>query len=488
MFHQYVIPGNGEVPNTYGDDTVNPGGAASERWSTRPPRPTTSGPTRRRGAPICDVLRGHRRRIDVGVDTHDRRRAFALLLSWGLEAADRHLIASPLTNDEAIQVMRATADPIINPNLSWPVEPRGTGTCNTATAAPTSTAPCTAVADDDIPPTASFSAPDWYSLLDPTTTSSVPINPGDIAAPSLKGYHYTLEYGLGPQPDGLDDDQQRIEGPVHAAVCSGHCTCHRSHRRSGTHRSPPSKTKTDETNDEYTVTLRLRATDSAGRMGEDRRAIAVQHDPSQLPGFPIKTGSDGISQPALVDLQGSGHIDIVWGDADGVIHARRSRDGQGAPRLAGHDRRHRPRPLRIRASIHGHEPVIAPIAVGDLLHTGGQDVVADLDDGPHLRVGCLRPPPPPAGPTRSASAAIDAAGPAPRLDYTRLAAHQGAMASPVLVSLTGGPQLDIVQAVWDGDVYGSGRQSSGAGGVRLAHCTSRSSVLRRDRRPAAIRN
>jgi len=44
------------------------------------------------------------------------------------------------------------------------------------------------------------------------------------------------------------------------------------------------------------VTIRLRIFDAQGRMGEERRSIAVHHDPGLRPGFPRKIGPGGESQ------------------------------------------------------------------------------------------------------------------------------------------------------------------------------------------------
>jgi len=67
-----------------------------------------------------------------------------------------------------------------------------------------------------------------------------------------------------------------------------------------------SKTKELETNDQYTVTLRVQISDSSGQLGEERRAVSVVHAPTLLPGFPKYIGPGGESQPALADLQGMG--------------------------------------------------------------------------------------------------------------------------------------------------------------------------------------
>ena len=42
-------------------------------------------------------------------------------------------------------------------------------------------------------------------------------------------------------------------------------------------------------------TVRVRVTDDQGNVAEDRRALALHHDPDLLPGFPRRLGGDGAS-------------------------------------------------------------------------------------------------------------------------------------------------------------------------------------------------
>ncbi|HVB27874.1 MAG TPA: hypothetical protein VNE21_08190, partial [Mycobacteriales bacterium] len=223
-----------------------------------------------------------------------------------------------------------------------------------------------------------------------------------------------------------------------------------------------SRCKQLETNDSYTVTLRLRVTDAAGRMGEDRRAIAVHHDPGLLPGFPHPLAAegghggvpgmtiDGSSQPALADLQGRGDLALVYGDADGWVHALDPKTGTELPGW----------PVHTDATVPdhaypgidpGHEPVLAPVAIGDLFHTGRLDVVVTSTTGRTYAfdaTGHLLP----GWPKTLDAAAVVPPIPRPPLRFTRLP-HQGATACPVLVDLTSSGQLDVVQAGWDGDIY-----------------------------------
>src|SRR5437762_13761475 len=52
-----------------------------------------------------------------------------------------------------------------------------------------------------IPPVAWIDSPDWYSLYDPTQTGAVTISGHVEDRRSTSGYHWRLQYGLGPQPD-----------------------------------------------------------------------------------------------------------------------------------------------------------------------------------------------------------------------------------------------------------------------------------------------
>ncbi|HVA61875.1 MAG TPA: hypothetical protein VNG13_15270 [Mycobacteriales bacterium] len=466
MFHPYVLPGNGEVDNTYGYDTASPGGLldgainlATTTFSTRSDE--TSWGTH---AMFSDSTNGG----STSESTPTVGGTFGLLLSWGLEAADRHLIGAPLSNDEAIQVMRATATPITNPNLPWPGS-AGDWNAQYGYGRPNLDAAMAAVAAGNIPPEAWFTGPTWYSLYDPTVTRTVPIS-GHLAAPRSGAYHWTLEYALEPAttscPPQPPTDWTTIatgagskpyDGPLGTLDLAG---------IPQSFWAAPfalSKCKELETNDQYTVTLRLRVTDAAGRLGEDRRAIAVHHDPTLLPGYPLALPAnggqapgvpgmniDGSSQPALADLAGRGDLAMVFGDSDGYVHAIDPLTRRELPGWPVHTD-----PVVPDAGYPGidpgHESVVAPLAVGDLFHTGQLDVVATSTLGRTYvwnAAGKLLP----GWPRTLDRSAVTPAIPRPELDFTRLP-HLGATASPVLVDLTGNHQLDVVQAAWDGNVY-----------------------------------
>src|SRR5206468_437372 len=222
---------------------------------------------------------------------------------------------------------RATASDIADPSLPWRGRPAwdtqyGYGRPNVYRA-------MQAVAQGEVPPVGWIQSPDWYSLYDPTRTSSVVVQ-GHVAAPRSTRYSWVLEYGLGANPSsfhtiGSSAGTKAYDGSLGRLDLSS---------IPASFWSAPfalSKTKELETNDQYTVTLRLRVYDAHGRMGEDRRAIAVHHDPSLLPHFPMRIGASGEAQPALADLQARGNLAIVFGDSDGRIHAIDAQTGRELP-------------------------------------------------------------------------------------------------------------------------------------------------------------
>ncbi len=423
MFWQHVIPGNGAVANAAGtgwtrSDLTSWGDKAmftvpTYGGSTSESTPTTGG-------------------------------AFALLMSYSDQAAQQGLIPKPLDGPEAIQVMRETATAITNPNLPWPGAP-GEWNPQYGYGMPQVYNAMKAVSTNEIPPAPSITSPSWYSLVDPTTTQTVPVT-GSIETENGEPFTWQVEYGLGGNPSTWTT----FGTGSGVASYSGNLGTFNVSQVPQSFWSAPfslSKTKEVETMDQYTVTFRVVVTDNAGLVGEDRRTISVFHDPTALAGFPMQIGSSGESQPALVDLQGSGHLDIVFGTSDGLIEAINPSSGQELPGWPVHTD-----PLTPLGSYPGvnpgYEPIIAPVAVGDLFHTGSLDVVATSIDG-NVYVfnsqGKLLPGWPQALNTGVTPVPI----PKPALPYTRLPV-QGATAGPVLAPIAGTSQLQIVQAGMNG--------------------------------------
>jgi FG-GAP-like repeat/Subtilase family len=443
MFWPHVIPGNGLVANTAGLDAAPNSAAAvnamtttyrarsgESSWGTHNmfSGATTGGSTSQSDPTIAGVL--------------------ALALSYGREAAHRGLIRGALSGPEAVQLLRATASDVNDPNSNWPSRPGwdtqfGYGRPNALRA-------LRAIHDNRIPPVGWISSPRWYSLYDPTKQTRVPVT-GRVEAPRANRYRWKLQFAPGADPSpkqfmtaGHGSGVRPLRGRL------GTLDLRKVPRSFWSRAMKISKTKSLETNERYTVTIRLRVTDSHGRVGEDRRTIAVTHDPTWAKGFPKRIGAGGEEPPALVDLQGRGHMAIVFGDSDGIVRALDGKTGRELPGWPVHTL-----PTRVtkahRGIDPGDEPVVTGMATGDLFHNGHIDVVATSTTGRvyvwnargHLMKGW---------PKRIDAGVRKPRIPRPALAHTRLPV-MGATAPPVLADLNSDGKLEIVQAGWDGRIH-----------------------------------
>src|SRR5437016_5244847 len=113
MWWPHVLPGNGIVANGQG---APPPGEQASTTTFRERSNYTSWGTHNMFSVATDGGTTSESTPTVGA-------VAALLLAYGKDAADQHLIGSPLTNAEAIQVLRATASDIDDPSLGWPGKP-----------------------------------------------------------------------------------------------------------------------------------------------------------------------------------------------------------------------------------------------------------------------------------------------------------------------------------------------------------------------------
>jgi hypothetical protein len=447
MFHQHVLPGNGMVANTHGMDFVA-GSTAAQNAATTTYR-ARSGYT---SWGTHNFLTAATTGGTTSESTPTVGGVVGLVLAYGKEAAAQHRIARPLSPDEAIQVLRATASDVAAPvpaPVNWPAKPGfdlqyGYGRPNVFAA-------MQAISQNNIPPEAWINKPRWYALFDPTDRHKVKIT-GHVADQRAGAAHWTVQFAPGAEPADSD------------FITAGQGNLGRRHSRTGRlgtinlNRIPASfwskaftisQRKELETNEAYTVTIRLRVVDSQGRVGEERRSIAVHHDPASRPGFPRKIGPGGESQPAFADLQGTGKEDLVFGDSDGRVHAvnGHGHELRGFPVFTN-----RTQVTRRHSGVDpGHEPLFTNLAVGDLDHDGKQWIVGTSSTG---RVyvwdshGHRRPGWPKALDTGVSKPPI----PRPASPFTR-PPTMGATAPPVLADMDGNGTLEVIQAGWDGRLH-----------------------------------
>ncbi len=445
MFWPHVLPGNGLVANSAGL-SILPNGAAVQNQNTTTFRARSAFTSFGTHNMFSVATQGG----TTSESTPTVGGTMALVLSYGKKAAREHKISRPLTNDEAIQVVRATASDIAtdpNPPTGWPAKPGfdlqfGYGRPNVFKA-------MQAVSKNRIPPEAWINSPRWYSLYDPTKTKRVAVT-GHVAADRSKHYSYKLQFAPGAEPgNGAWITAGRGKGTKPLTGKLGTIDLSKVPRTFWAAAYHLSEDKTLETSEKYTVSIRLRVKDAKGLVGEDRRSIAVHHDPTLRKGFPVRIGAGGESQPALTDLQGRGKDAIVFGDADGRVHAL-SPSGRELPGWPAHTL-----PTKVLVSHRGvnpgHEPIIGNVALGDLFGNGKQEVVATSTTG-RTYVWSSRGKLHRGWPKKLDAGVHKPKIPRPDEPFTR-PAIMGSSAPPVLVNLDSDKQLEIVQSGWDGRIH-----------------------------------
>ncbi len=455
MFWPYVIPGNGAVASANGTQWVR-----SDETSWGPHAMftvATGGGSTSESTPTTGAVVG-------------------LLLSYGELAYSQGKIPAPLSGPEAVQILRSTATPFTDTSLGWPGSTPTPGAPDDwnqqyGYGMPNVYAAMQQVAADHIPCEASITSPDWYSQFDPTTTSSVAVT-GSIDAPTPStSFSWNLEAATGVQPSnssfvtiGTGSQVGSFNGTLGTLNLS---TIPKSFWDETLNPMKVSSDPSLSSATQYTVTFRLVVTESSGSISEDRRAISVVHDPTLLPGFPraVDPGSAGPgsagpsrtnarasveSSPQLVDLQGSGHLDMVFGDSAGLVHAIDPVTGKELPGW----------PVQVQSVPNvvphpginpGGQSILANVAVGDLFHTGHLDVVVVTTYGTvdvYNAYGQLLP----GWPQRMNLGVKPPPIPRPEEPNVRNPVNES-VAAPVLVSLQGGHTLDIVAAGGDGYIH-----------------------------------
>jgi hypothetical protein len=387
----------------------------------------------------------------------------AMVVSAGLDAAQKGEISAPLSANEVEQVVRETVSPIdyrpCKPGC-FAGEPGAEFNIQYGYGRPNVLKAMQAVHANMIPPIADIQSPDWYAEVDPMVTNSLSVS-FTTAAPRASPYDWTLQYALGPQP--LDTAFQSFasgSGTAPQGLTSAlDLSKIPSKFWSGNYHAPTANRLSIE---QYDVTLRLVVTDNRGLAGKSRRVFHLRHDSSVLPGFPRNLGASLEVGVTMADIEGIGQLDMITGGSDGSVHAIRP-DGNEAPgfpvitNLArGVDPNYPFNYLKAASWQSGsialpHDAISGPIAIGDLDHNGALEIVAASSDG-FLYVwdgsGSLRPGFPVFTDRRFQRQSV----PPPDTPYSTNP-MTGQFGGAALGDLEGTGKLDIVMAGWDGQIY-----------------------------------
>jgi hypothetical protein len=397
-----------------------------------------------------------------------------MVQSAAMDAVDESLYPRTLTPNEVRQVLMNTASEVI-PQRDHPAVPKqwpgNPGSTTDATHTNWSTQygygrvnigkATKLIMDGRVPPTALITSPGWYRYVDPARQKNLQIK-GKVnpSAWGSEGLDWTLEWALGADP--ADDDFKTIStGKAAKAGVLG--TLDLSKIPSSFAARKPGVTLPPEGPEQYTVSLRLRARDSNGLKGEDRRSIGARTDKGMANGYPKPIGTEISAAPTFVDLDGGRDMELVFGTYDGVLSALDAKGKQirGFPVKTKQLRYIDPLNAQnfdsesydsVQALREARDP-ISGIAVGDLDGNGNQSIVATTSSGwvyAWSRSGKLRKgfpvKPKPEFNTRPVPTAMN------ELNGQR-SPTRGNWSAPALANLTGNGKLSILMSSFDGHLY-----------------------------------
>ena len=292
-----------------------------------------------------------------------------------------------------------------------------------------------------------FGGPTWFDVIDPVATPNVALLGSARAVRAGNEFTWELEIGCGIQPLDYTLLDTGVSGGV--AIEEGVLAAWSPAATASACGFDPATPIT--TPDAHTVTLRLRVVDAFGNLGEDRRTLAIHHDPSLA--YVRRFDGSGESAPALADVNRDGVLDIVHGAGDGSVHVLDGATGENLPGWPA-------RTLAISEGLSAgytsgpvpipHEAVIGAVAADDLDGDGRIEIVAAgmkgriyvFDDHGQLRPGF---------PVQTDPALSDPAN-RNRLNDS----DPGIVGAPTLADLDAPgahPALEIVHSSLDGHLY-----------------------------------
>ncbi len=374
----------------------------------------------------------------------------------------------PLSASEVYQILVRSADDIDVPE-SW-TDPEkypskegwdphfGYGRMNAHTAV-------TMVDPQTIPPEVDLLTPDWFEIVDPSTTPTIELQ-GVVDARRANSFDWSLQYAVGIHPDGGDFVEfgagsglsDRVEGALAeldlADVPLDPQAAFEPYTYEDDDWSKYLKVNT------WTLTLRLQATDDLGNRGEMRKVLYVHRDPDLLPGFPFRTVTSMESSPIVVDLDGDSRDEVFYVTADGHAAACDVTSAGLVPRAGwpqrlalqdeadpDGDAHHLDQPAWASGAVSddARHTVMGAPAFGDLDEDGELEIVVASLNG-EVRVWNTDGTVLDGWPVALPMDTIPYTEPGFELDY-------GAFAAPVLVDLDGDGALEVIVAAMDQHIH-----------------------------------
>ena len=274
--------------------------------------------------------------------------AAGLVASYGLERG------YDLAPNEIKQIITTTAEDVVPENTV------GTGTPDPAQKGwdqhfgygkPDLGLALERIAQGRIPPQALITSPDWFDPLALERQSTVDIG-GRVSARG-GGVTYTVEWAPGIEPA---ESEFRPVAAGAGATNGRLATIDLRTVRAALDARPgggaandptaPQKGPGDTDPNEPAFTVRVRATDTAGTRGEDRKVLFAYRDATLAPGWPRSLAGGGEASQRLWDVDGDNRLDVVQAESSGTLRVVRA-DGTTLP---GFPVRTRPLPERARRS------------------------------------------------------------------------------------------------------------------------------------------